>query len=639
MRSPVKLSLSLLRPRRSYARDVLASARFQQQLGRLAERLHRPLADVTREAKAGLEEVVTVQHPVFTTMFDRVLEPMHIRAWTIDVDRPALEKLKQLNQTHPLVFLPTHRSYADAFILTRTLREAGLPRDHILGGDNLGFFPLGTIIRNSGGVLVRRSFADDEVYKFVVREYLGWLVSKGHNLEWYMEGGRSRTGKLRPPKYGLLRYLIDAVEGGIADDMLLVPVSMTYDQLHEVGTMAVEEAGTQKAKEGLRWLADYARMQQKWIGTAYVRFGEPLSLKQALQRADHERDGNRWTVEKVAFEVFERINRATPVTASALVTLALLGVDDRGLTLAEVHSLVAPLRAYAIQRGLPTGQLDALATEAGLTEVLARLSASGVVRRYAQGIEPIYGINPGQHSVAAFYRNSAIHWFVNRAITELAWFTVLHEPVADPLPMAWAQGFALRDLLKFDFFFSDRDTFAEELKAEMRLLDPRFSARDSDPASRRQTLFEAPFLIAHRTLTAFLEAYYVVADRLAAYPVDVAVDKPAFINACCDIGRQYLLQHRLRHPECVSKELFGNAWQLAANRGLFDVGSESLGERRAGFARELQTLVGAVTAIATFDRQRLPQLLGNAAAFPPSRPDQGAAPLPEEVPSGARVHP
>ena len=604
---------TLLRPRKSQAKDVLASTRFRHQLQDLAERLERPLDDVTREARGGLEEIVTAQNPVFTRLFDHVLGPMHTRAWTIDVDHAGLQRLKVLNRSTPLVFLPTHRSYADAFILTDTLREAGMPRDHILGGDNLGFFPLGTIIRNSGGVLIRRNFGHDEVYKFVVREYLGYLVAQGHNLEWYMEGGRSRTGKLRPPKYGLLRYLVDAIEAGVADDMALVPVSMTYDQLHEVGMMAAEEAGTQKAKEGLRWLADYARTQQKWIGTAYVRFGEPLSLKEAIRRADDERGGNRWTVEKVAFEVFQRINHATPVTAPALVTLALLGVDNRGLTLAEVHQLVAPLRAYAVQRGLPTGQLDGLATPQGMVPVLGQLIASGVVRCFDQGIETVYGINPGQHSVAAFYRNSAIHWFINRAITELAWFMVLDSPDSDPLPRAWAQGFALRDLLKFDFFFSDRDTYAAELKAEMRLLDPLFRSREADPASRRSTLLEAPFLIAHRTLMAFLEAYYIVAERLAAMPLAAAIDKPSFIDQCCNVGRQYLLQHRLRHPECVSKELFGNALLLAANRGLLENGDEMLSAKRVAFASELAGIVAAVGAIGTLDLERLPQLLRHEA--------------------------
>ena len=173
-----------LRSRQRNARDVLATERFQAQLALLAERLQRPLDAVRKEATVGLREIASTHNLAFTTMWDRGLGPMHTRAWTLDVDQPALRKLKALNKIRSLVFLPTHRSYADAFILTQTLREAGLPRNYILGGDNLGFFPLGTILRNAGGVLMRRSFQDDEVYKFVVREYLGYLAAQGHNLEW-----------------------------------------------------------------------------------------------------------------------------------------------------------------------------------------------------------------------------------------------------------------------------------------------------------------------------------------------------------------------------------------------------------------------------------------------------------------------
>ena len=597
----------LLRSRKSYAKDVLESPRFTQQLALLAARLKRPLEQVAAEARKGMEEIVTMQNPLYTAMFDHGLGPLHTRAWTIEPDFDALQKLRQLNRTHPLVFLPTHRSYADAFILTRTLRENGLPRNHILGGNNLGFFPLGTIIRRSGGVLVRRSFQDDEVYKFVVREYLGYLVAQGRNLEWYMEGGRSRTGKLRPPKYGLLRYLVDAIQSGVAEDMLLVPTSITYDQLHEIGTMAAEEAGAAKSKEGVRWLADYARTQQKWIGTAFVRFGEPLSLRDALQRADSESSqGGRWTVEKIAFEVFERINRVTPVTAPALVTLALLGVGDRALTLLEVSNLVRPLLEYAEGRGLPLAQISCLDDAEQLEQVLDALAKSGVVLRYERGTETVYGINPGQHAVAAYYRNSAIHWFINRALAEISLLEVADAPEGDVLPQAWEKAFALRDLLKFDFFFSDRQTFREELKAESLLLDPQFRSHVDTAKDRRFVLSNAPFLIAHRVLPAFLEAYYVVAERLAAQPIDQAIDKNRFIDHCCQVGKQYLLQHRLRNPEAVSRELYGNALRLAANRGLLEPSDDKkLAKRRREFAEELAAAVKAVASIDQFEQLRL----------------------------------
>ncbi|TDU26898.1 glycerol-3-phosphate acyltransferase [Panacagrimonas perspica] len=589
--------------RKQVARNVAKTPRFQDQCAKLAKLLQRTPEDVVAEARKGLEEIVTVQSPAFAAAFDYGLGPMHTKAWTVDADEDALARLKELNKTNALVYLPTHRSYADPFILSRLLRDHGMKRNHILGGNNLGFWPLGTIIRRAGGILIRRSFQDDEVYKLVVREYLAWLAAQRLNLEWYMEGGRSRTGKLRPPKYGLLSYLVAAIESGGADDMLLVPVSTTYDQMHEIGKMAAEEAGASKAKENLLWLAGYARTQQKWIGNAYVRFGEPLSLKEALAQADSE-GGGKWTVAKIAFEVFQRINRCTPVTAPALVTFALLGVTDRALTLEEVHDQVQPLLDYAAAAGLPSSHLDELRGTVGVEETLRMLEKSGVVSGYEGGTQAVFRIEPGQHSVAAFYRNSAIHWFVNRAILEVALLDATREDITGPLERAWASAFALRDLLKFEFFFSDKATFREEQKAESRLIDPKFRQRVAMAADRRDILMTVPVLIAHRVLAPFLEAYYVVADRLAAQPVDKPVDKKALTEECVKVGRQYVLQRRLLHPEAVSREIFGNALALASNRDLLKPGAPDLAERRRAFAQELEVAVRSVAAIEELDRTR-----------------------------------
>jgi glycerol-3-phosphate O-acyltransferase len=592
-----------IKARKGIAADVLNTARFREQLVLLRERLGLPLAKIEAEAKKGLQEIVSVKNAVFSYLFDHVLGPMHTRAWTLDVDQQGLDRLKELSKSGAvLVYLPTHRSYADAFVLTQILRQNGMPRNSILGGNNVGFFPLGTIIRRSGGVLIRRSFKEDEIYKLVVREYLRYLVASGSNLEWYMEGGRSRTGKLRPPKYGLLRYLVDAIESGGADDLLLVPVSTTYDQLHEVGLMASEEAGQAKSKEGIRWLIDYARVQQKWIGKAYVRFGQAMSLRQALGHAT-EGDGGRWAVQKVAFEVFKRINCITPVTAPALVTLALLGVRDRALTLKEVHDVVVPLLEYASQRDLPTSAVGGLRDVSGVEEVLDALEGSGVVERYDAGLQPVFKIRPGKHAVAAFYRNSAIHWFVNRAIVELTLLEVSAESDADSLQRAWTAAYALRDLLKFEFFFSDKQAFGEEIRQEALLLSPGFRELVASPR-RASILQQAPFLVAHRVLPAFFGAYFIVADRLAAQPVDATIQQAAFLEECVAVGRQYVLQQRLNNPECVSRELFANALLLAGNRGLLETGSNELAENRERFAAELAAAVNALTAIDEYDQHR-----------------------------------
>ncbi|MAY27368.1 MAG: glycerol-3-phosphate acyltransferase [Polycyclovorans sp.] len=585
------------------AKKVAATERFQTQVATLAAQLKRSPEEVMAEAMVGLAEIVTVQSPAFAAAFDYGLGPLHTRAWTVDADAAALANLKQLNEQNALVYLPTHRSYADPFILSRLLRDHGMKRNHILGGNNLGFWPLGTIVRRSGGILIRRSFQKDEIYKLVVREYLAWLASQRLNLEWYMEGGRSRTGKLRPPKYGLLSYLVSAIQSGGADDMLLVPVSTTYDQMHEVGVMAAEEAGAPKAQENLLWLAGYARTQQRRIGKAYVRFGEPLSLREALERADHE-GGGKWTVAKIAFEVFQRINECTPVTAPALVTFALLGVHERALTLSEVHDQVQPLLDYAQARQLPGCGLETLREPEGVEDILHALVRAGVVSGHEGGTATVYKIEHGQHSVAAFYRNSAIHWFVNRAILELALLDDTHDDLAGPLERAWAAAFALRDLLKFEFFFSDKATFREEQKAESRIIDPKFRQRAATAKDRREILLKLPVLIAHRVLAPFIEAYFIVADRLAAQPVDAKIDKKALTEECLRVGRQYVLQQRLGNPECVSREVFGNALSLAANRDLLTPGAPDLAQRRQAFADELAAAVQGVADIEELDRMR-----------------------------------
>jgi glycerol-3-phosphate O-acyltransferase len=587
--------------REAIAQEVLTSARFDTELTALADKIGRPLSEARKEAYTALRAMVSMHNPFFGFLFARGLGPLHARAWSLDVDWAALKRLQQENANKSLVFLPTHRSYADPYILAKVLRATGLPHTFILSGDNLQFFPVGTIARRAGAIFIRRSFRDDEIYKLALREYIRYLVASRANLEWYMEGGRSRTGKLRRPRYGLLHYLVEATDSGGAEDILLVPVSTTYHQLHEVGKLAAEEAGVAKTREGLRWLAGYARAQGKKLGKAYVRFGEPFSLRQARPPGDNE--PQRWSLDKIAFEIFWRINQITLVTAPALVTLTLLSVRDHALTLREVQNVIEPLLDYVAQRSLPTTALGELYAARGVENVLDTLVQSGVVGRHDGGLAPVFFINPGQHAVAAFYRNSAIHWFVNRAIVELGVMLGSRAGVGDAIDRVREAAFALRDLLKFEFVFSEKPVFLEEITVEAGLLDAHMREHMAARTAGLPILRRAPVLMAHRVLPAFLEAYFIVADRLAAHPADAPVDERKFLARCSTVGRQYVLQKRLRNPECVSRELFGNALALAANRGLLQPGADDLMEKRRRFAEETEAAVSGVAAIGELDYQ------------------------------------
>ena len=590
-----------MRTRKAVARAVATSAPVVGELPAAAAKAGVVLAEAQRRLQAALEEMVTVHAPFSSFLLNRVLVPLQTRAWELDVDADEMRRLRALGERHSLVFLPTHRSYADTYVVMKLLRAAGMPPNHVLGGDNLRFFPLGTIARRAGGILIRRSFRDDEIYKFALRAYFRFLVDHGSNLEWYMEGGRSRTGKLRPPRYGLLSYLVRALEGSDRE-IVLVPLAITYDQLQEVAAMAAEEAGGSKPKEGLGWLARYIRDQGRRQGMAHVRIGEPFALRQAL--APDQDGGVRWTLPKIAFEVFQRLNRVTPVTAPALVTLALLGVHDHALTLEDVRATVRPLLDYAGQRHLPTVALADLRKDQGVQMVLDSLVASGVVGRQDGGIESVYFIVPGQHGVAAFYRNSAIHWFVNRAILELGIMVAEQQGDGGALDRGFEAALSWRDLLKFEFFFAEKPLFREEMLAEARLIDPDGSGLVPGPTVSPAVLEKAPFLIAHRVLPAFLEAYFIVAERLAALSGDTPFDRRTFLAHCTAVGQQYLLQKRLHHAECVSNELFANALSLAENRGLLaPADSPERTRLRQAFAAEMAAAVSALEAIGTLDHR------------------------------------
>ncbi|MGI5221611.1 glycerol-3-phosphate 1-O-acyltransferase [Nocardia sp. CA-290969] len=635
---------------RLVAEEIMDSPDFLRRLERIADETGTDPQEVARRAEKALNELVAAQSRTVSDLFTQAMRPVHASTWNVDCDESGLAALRDLNRRYPLVFLPSHRSYVDAFVLGDVLARNDFPPNHVVGGANLRFWPMGPIARRTGTIFIRRSFAGDPVYPAVVEEYFGYLLARRFNLEWYFEGGRTRTGKLRPPRYGLLNYLAAAVRRGRVTDALLVPVSITYERLNELGAIADEQVGGRKKPEGLAWLARYIRNQQHSAGHVYVRFGDPLSARDRLAThgdplteppitiplhrtdagapraeldtlSDQLGERERRAVQRLAFDVAVGINAVTPITANALVTLALLGVHDRALTRAEVCEVLNPVLDYIEKRDLPRGEIAKLRDEQSLAVVLEQLSLAKVVTVYRGGVEPVYSIEPGAHLEAAFYRNSAVHWFVDRAILELAILAAVEaapdEPAAgaigpdtDALDIGWAEAYRLRDLLKFEFFFPDRTEFADRITAEMLLVDPAWRTRPRNTLGSEilTGLTDTGFMMAHRVLRSFFDAQLVVAERLAAREPTADIDRKQFIAECVSVGTQMLLQKRLHSTESVSTELFGSALQLAANHGLVeaaDPGSEksvaALADARAEFAERLRTIGIRISRAAALD--------------------------------------
>jgi glycerol-3-phosphate O-acyltransferase len=575
--------------------EILASRRFRAGL-RAVRRGDGEAPPSLAEAGHILDELaagwsrrlVDVMPVVGRLIFQRGFDPQ------IDYDETQVERLRAAMARQPGILLWSHRSNLDTLVLAAALQEKGLPPAHLFAGINMAFGPMGAIMRRAGVIFIRRSTSDDPLYKYVLREYVGYVLEKRFNLSWSIEGTRSRTGKMLPPRLGLLSYAADAYLSGRVDDLLLLPVSVTFDQLHEISEYAAYARGAAKKPEGFGWLYHFVKAQgARHYGKVYVRFGEPVPLSAFLGPPGGpiatDPDARRLALTKVAFEVAWRINQGMPVTATALITTILLAMHGAALTFDQIRLALADALDYLASRAIPqTASVPALAAAEPVRATLDALAAGGLVTCVEDGREPVWLIGPDHQLAATFYRNSLIHFMLDTALCELA---VLGASRADGDPVAafWDEIGWLRDLLKFEFYFRDRDEHRRQVRAEMDRHDPDWEQLlRGGPAGADALLARMRPLVSHLLVRPFVEAYRLVADVLAA---DVsAADDAVVIQQALGLGRQYVAQRRLRSSESVSVLLFQTALALMRNRGLLEGGSD-LAERRGVFLAELRDLL------------------------------------------------
>lgn len=582
--------------------DVIAAPGFAAGLARLAQESGRSEREVLAEAQTYLGELRTGHNPFAIEGMLRFFRAAYEKAYgEVDVVPTELARLHEVFARYPALILPAHKANVDAPVVNTVLADHGLPLPSLFAGINMSFWPMGPIMRRAGYIFLRRDIRENATYRFVLREYLAYLIERRFNLSWFPEGTRSRTGKLLPPKLGLLTYVVDAYRQGRIEDIMLVPVALVYDQVYETRDFAREASGAKKKPENLGWMLRYLRSLRAPYGKAYLRVAEPLSMREALgppdPAADHKTDDAQLALQKLSLAVSWRINQATPITGIALVAFALLATGGRSIPRDRLERFVALLVDHAVKRGQPLTESAHLREPQRLEAALDALLAAGVITRFAGGAAQVYGIADGQHIGAAFYRNSMLHFVLERAIAEVAALGALSAAPAEREARFFETALALRESLKFEFFFRERPAFEEALAAEMALIDADWRSKLATARTGRE-LLDSLFGVglAHAALRPFLEAYRIVLDVLQTQPVDVVADEQDVLSAADGLGRQYLLEQTIRNPEAVSRQLFATAWQLARHVRLVEPGPD-LAARRADRARVLRATLAALDAI------------------------------------------
>ncbi len=581
--------------------SLIESPTFTAGVAQLAQEADTSYESMALRTRRYVKEIAATHSPFVIDLVTGAIRWLIKRAYTdLYYDKDELAALYEIGQSHPLVFLPSHKSNFDHLVLQYVLYQNGLPPNHTAGGINMNFFPVGPFIRRSGVFFIRREFRDNEPYKFVLRRYVDYLLEKRFPMEWYIEGGRSRSGKLRPPRYGMLAYVVDSFLRGSSEDVVMIPVSIAYDQIQDVGSYAAEQAGEAKESESFKWLVSTVRGVRNRFGGIHVRFGAPISVKAFLaledDLPDDPDDERNPAIPKLAFEIAVRLNEVTPVTPTSLVALALLSADDRGMTVAQTADVMAPYLDFVTRRDLPMSEKLLLDQTDQIEATLEELVAATVVERFEGTTNVVYRIRQKQHLAAAYYRNTIIHFFVNRAITEMALVHIVDHGYEGNLRRAILnETLRLRDLLKFEFFFSSTDDFENEIRNELADHDPDLRAHLKQGDAEAILASFRPF-ISDAILRPFFEAYRVVGDIIDQHAYEDAVDMDMIRPKALDLGKQYVLQGLVAKQASVSKVLFDSALSLADNRGLFE-GKPTIVADRQAFAAELRDAVEHLDAL------------------------------------------
>ncbi len=574
--------------------EMLASTRFRAGLETIPGATLEQAGTILDEMATGWSRVSVDLIPALgRLMFSRGFDP------EIDYDHDQVERMRRALETVPAVMLFSHRSNLDAAVLTVALQENGLPRTHMFGGINMAFGLMGPLMRRSGVIFIRRNIGDDPVYKYVLKQYIAYIVEKRFNLSWSIEGTRSRTGKMLPPKLGLMSYVADTYLDGRSDDILLQPVSISFDQLHEIAEYAAYARGAEKTPEGSRWFYNFVRAQgERNYGKVYVRFAEAVSMRQYLSvpggSIAEDRAAKRLAMQKMAFEVAWRILRVTPVNATALVSALLLSTRGVALTLGQLHHALQDSLDYLECKQTPmTTSALRLRTPEGVRAAVDALSGGHPITRVDGGRKPVWYIAPEDEHAAAFYRNSVIHAFLETSIADLA-LAHARNANGDRLEAFWAQAMRLRDLLKFDFYFADSAAFRANIAEEMAWHeDWETHVAAGDDAIELLLRAKRP-LVAPVMLRVFFEAYEIVADVLRDAAAEI--DEKELTALALGVGRQYIAQGRVRSSEPVSTLLFATARQVVADQNLLQP-ADDLGERRSAFLHELRAILRDVDHI------------------------------------------
>ncbi|RIL05539.1 MAG: hypothetical protein DCC71_09995 [Proteobacteria bacterium] len=405
-----------LRPRHKVQEEVLGDPRMRAAMEARAAERGRSVEATRAEAEKIFREIAASMNSTFLAVLNFVITPLFRRLF-VAIDTSGLEKVAEYAKRHPIVLVPSHRSYFDFLLLSWLFYAHHLVPPHIAARENMGFGPFGFIFRRAGAFFLRRSF-DDPLYKEVFRAYVSYLVREGFTQEFFIEGTRSRTGRTMAPKLGMLAWDVEGFLASQRRDLFFVPIAITYERLIEEGAMIEELAGAAKKEESMLGLVRARKVLRRRWGSAHLSFGEPISLGDAIgerrarfaaEASEQDEADKRRFVEDLGNRLVERINAATVANATAVAACAFLGETRRGLLR---HELTRRMQEIVDLLRLQDARLTPalLRDQPDFDDAIAFLLRSDLVHATPDPRGEILHYDDGKRRVLDLYRNGILHF-------------------------------------------------------------------------------------------------------------------------------------------------------------------------------------------------------------------------------------
>lgn len=532
-----------------------------------------PIEKVRKEAHAIMDEIAANFSYSLIKNGERLLGWLWNRIYQgLNITNAAtVRKLAQ--DGHEIVYVPCHRSHMDYLLLSYVLYREGMVPPHIAAGINLNFFPAGPIFRRGGAFFIRRSFKGNKLYSTIFREYLAELFAKGYSVEYFSEGGRSRTGRLLQAKTGMLAMTVQAMLRGLNRPVTLVPVYIGYEHVMEVGTYAKELRGKRKEKENAGLVLRTIRKLRNF-GQGYVNFGEPIPLNQYLNEHAPE-----WTkdidpmgatkpqwlnpvVNGLATKMMTHINDAAATNALTLCATALLASRQRALSrdslVNQIDCYLSILKnvPYSSTYTVPEDDAQALVKHAEtLDKFLIETDSMG----------EIVSLDRNQSILMTYYRNNIIHLLALPSL--IAQMLVRHQQLS--LEQIKQNVALVYPFLKQELFLSiEEEKLGELTEAYIEeIAHQGLVTIDSEQNVAINQANNQVLVLLGRTITETLQRYAIALNLLVANP---ELGKADLELKSQDIAQRLGRLHGINAPEFFDKGVFSALFTTLKQQAYLD---------------------------------------------------------------------